>query len=115
MLERVVNTQLRQHIVKVNLLLDCQSGFHSCETALRNITDDILRAANQKQLTVLILLDFSIAFNTLNHELLFTTLKYIGISGKPLNFFSSYLINGQQRVRIGTEESNSFEIISGVT
>lgn len=116
-LERVVDNQLREYLFKFNLLPESQSGFrplHSCETALLNITDDILRATDQKQATAMVLLDFSKAFDTLNHELLFTILKYFGISGKPLNFFRNYLNKRRQRVRIGTEESNALELTSGV-
>lgn len=116
-LERVVDTQLRSHILNYNILPDVQSGFrplHSCETALLNVTDDILRATDRKQVTILVLIDFSKAFDTLNHELLFAILKSIGMSNKVINFFRSYLENRTQKVKISNNLSVPLGISSGV-
>lgn len=52
---------------------DFQCGFRknfSTMVALTNVIDDIISATDQKLVTVLILLDFSKAFDTINHELL---------------------------------------------
>lgn len=116
-LEKEVDSQLRAHVTKYNLLPELQSGFrplHSCETALLNITDDILRATDRKQATVLVLIDFSKAFDTLNHELLLSILKWIGMSNKVINFFRSYLCNRTQRVKLGNNLSAPLEVSSGV-
>ena len=90
-LEREIDTQLRRHIAKFNILPEIQSGFrpmHSCEMALLNITDNILRGTDKKTATMLVLISFSKAFDTLNHELLLCVLRYVGMTENVVNSFS---------------------------
>jgi hypothetical protein len=71
----------------------CQSGFrkrHSTPTALINVFDDILRALDKGMMTLLILLDFSKAFDTISHNLLIAKLKYIGFSINTIDWVNSY-------------------------
>lgn len=116
-LEREVDMQLRDHISKFNILPEVQSGFrplHSCETALLNITDDILRGVDNKKVTVLVLIDFSKAFDTLNHEILLSLLKFVGMSENVVKFFCSYLYNRTQRTKIDHAVSTPLKMSSGV-
>ena len=79
-----------------NLLDPHQSGFktaHSTETANLAVTQS-LRAARASSLSLdLILLDLSAAFDTVNHQILLTTLAELGIAGSALSWFTSYLMN----------------------
>ena len=52
-----------------------------------------------------IFIDFSKAFDTVNHEILLKKLESCGIRGMPLKWFTSYLNNRQQYVAIGHTES----------
>lgn len=116
-LEREVECQLRDHLTHFHLLPETQSGFrpmHSCETALLNITDDILRGSDQKKVTVLVLVDFTKAFDTINHEILFAVLGSMGLSAGAVNFFRSYLKNRTQRVKIDNSVSAPLQVSSGV-
>lgn len=116
-LERVVDMQIRLHITTYNILPEVQSGFrplHSCETALLNITDDIIRGTDQNQVTVLVLVDFSKAFDTINYEILFAILKYIGLRDSTICFFQNYLNTRLQRVKIDNDVSAPLEMLSGV-
>lgn len=116
-LEREVESQLREHVTKFNILPDMQSGFrplHSCETALLNITDDILRGTDEKKATVLVLIDFSKAFDTIDHKILLAVLKFVGVSNETLNFFRSYLTGRTQRVKADNSVSAPLDVLSGV-
>lgn len=100
-LERIVADQLNKYLISKSLLPSIQSGFranHSTTTALAHIADDIFRANDRKCNTCLILLDFSKAFDTLNHQTLCKKLKYFGISGSALLFFQNYLSRRYQRI-----------------
>lgn len=115
--EKEVEAQLRNHVTKYNILPETQSGFrpsHSCETALLDITDDILRGIDAKKLTVLVLLDYTKAFDTINHDIMLAILKNIGITGNSLNFFRHYLTGRCQSVKIEESVSMPLELFCGV-
>ena len=74
--EKVVANQLLPYLLSHNRLTANQSGnkqWHSTETALLKITDVILKAMN-KQLTAVVLLDMSKAFDSLDHGILISKL-----------------------------------------
>lgn len=102
-LERVVNSQLVDYLNSNKILPTCQSGFRkgfSCTTALLKITDDITRGFDNGQCTPLVLIDMSKAFDSLNIELLLAKLSFYKITNVALDWFSSYLLDRQQAVRL---------------
>ena len=65
---------------------------HSTETALLKVTNDILLNMNDKRVTLLLLLDLSVAFDTFDHDTLLHGLQFtFGVNGKVLSWFLSYL------------------------
>ena len=58
--------------------------------------------------------DFSKAFDTVNHEILLRKLHKYGVRGKTLDWFSSYLTNRTQYVKLGNIESEFLRIVCGV-
>ncbi|KAK3570425.1 hypothetical protein QTP86_019297, partial [Hemibagrus guttatus] len=83
-LERVVCNQLSDYLMQNNLHDPNQSGFkatHSTETALLAVTEKLHAARSAKLSSVLILLDLSAAFDTVNHKTLLSTLRSLGICG----------------------------------
>ena len=83
------------HYNEYSLMPDYQSAYqanYSCETSLLRVTNDMLWAMEHKQVTAIIMMDLSTAFNTVNNNILLEVLnKKFGIEGTPLQWFSSYL------------------------
>ena len=69
---------------------------------------------DQKELTTLILIDLSKAFDSINHSILLRKLKAVGVSLSALEWFQSFLTDRGQYVRIGSSTSNLFKIMHGV-
>ncbi len=93
--------QLSLFLVQNNLLDNKQSGFKSdpsTETALLSVTEALRQARAGSKSSVLILLDLSAAFDTVNHQILLSTLRKMGISGSALLWFESYLSDRSFRV-----------------
>ena len=101
-----------------NLQEPLQSAYkqlHSTETALLKVQDHILRNLDQGKGVVLLLLDLSAAFDTVDHGLLLKTLETtMGIKGQCLQWLTSYLEHRQQSVSIGGVQSTSHTITCGV-
>ena len=89
--------------------------FHSCETALVRVQNDILLAIDNLHCFMLLLFDLSAAFDTVDHEILLKRLnsKY-PICGTALTCFCSYLTNRMQVVLINEKKSQSRELKCGV-
>ena len=74
---------------------------HSTETVLLQVFNDILRSMDQQKVTILVLLDLSAAFDTVDHNALLHRLHTrFGISGTALDWFKDYLSNRRQRVSV---------------
>ncbi len=115
-IERVVFNKLSLFLAQNNLLDNNQSGFrsgHSTETALLSVTEALRLARAASKSSVLILLDLSAAFDTVNHQIPLSTLRRMGISGTALLWFESYLSDRTFRVSWG-EVSKSQHLATGV-
>lgn len=111
-IERVVCTQLTKHLESENIIPVLQSGFrsgHGTETALAKVTDDILSASDVGEGSILVLLDFSRAFDCLNHELLLAKMAYYGLSKASCSWFRSYLTDRRQYVVVEDDKGNLSE------
>ena len=95
-----------------------QSGYkknHSTETLLLKIVNDLLIATNKDKATIVLLLDLSAAFDTVDHTLLINILSdELGITGIALSWFKSFLSGRCQKVKIGEHESSEVTILFGV-
>ena len=115
--ERHVSSHLRHYLESNNLLYKRQSGFrsnHSCQTALIKILDDWYSAIDNKKFVGTLFLDLSKAFDLVDHKILVSKLHYFNIDDSAISWFSSYLDNRQQFVRLHGASSESSSIISGV-
>ena len=78
------------------------------------VQNDIIRALGDNKVVLLVLIDLSAAFDTVNHERLLSTLHAIGITGKALAWFASYLQNRSQTITISGKQSRSQQLECGV-
>jgi len=118
LIERVIHTRLLTHLNSFPSLSPFQSAyrkFHSCETALLSIYNDLLHACDNQKVSALILLDLSAAFDTIDHSILLTRLSSnFGLSGLAHNLLSSYLLNRTQSVSIASHSTKSSPLTTGV-
>jgi len=117
-IEKVVQQQLFAYLNTHSLLPECQSAyrpFHSTETALVKVVNDLLRSMDKGNVSVLTLLDLSSAFDTIDHEILLERLSSLyGISGDVLSWFHSYLSDRTQFVTINDTTSAASPLTFGV-
>ena len=117
-LEQIILARLMNHLNSFPSLPSVQSAyrkFHSVETALLKIHNDLSLAMDRKQVSALVMLDMSAAFDTVDHQILLTRLhSYFGICGSALELLSSYLLNRTQAVVVDTSASPSIILTSGV-
>ncbi|KAI4887021.1 hypothetical protein NFI96_030749 [Prochilodus magdalenae] len=116
-LERAVYNQL-SFFLSQNQLQDInQSGFkpaHSTETALIAVTERLQTARSAKLSSVLILLDLSAAFDTVNHKILLSVLTDLGITGTAWKWFESYLEDRHYQVTWNGSTSAPCRLSTGV-
>ena len=114
---RLANRQINNYLMEHSLLDPNQSAYkkyHGCNTALLKITDDILDSIDESEVTILTLLDFSKAFDTVNHRLLLEKLKILGFSQIAREWVSSYLTDRYQKVVVDEDGSSWVKIKNGV-
>ena len=103
-IEKDVAVQLTNYIVNHQLAEMFQSAykvFHSTETALVKVQNDILCAVDSNKSTVLLLLDLSAAFDTVDHSILLSRLSHrFGVKGRVIAWIASYLKDRGQFVQI---------------
>ena len=103
-IEKAVASQLNDHLNKNKLFEEHQSAYRKChntETALVKISNDLLLSADNKDVSILVLLDLSAAFDTIDHCILLNRLREsFGLDGTVLNWLKSYLSERKQCVKI---------------
>ena len=116
--EKVVATQSIEYLDKNNLSELFQSAnkkFHSMETALLRVHNDIDMAVDNQSSVILLLLDFSAAFNSVDHQILHSRLRTrFNIKGKVLECFRSYLSGQTQFVKVNGVTSDHHGLDFGV-
>ena len=116
--EKVVASKIKGHINNSKLDNPFQSAyksFHSTETALLTIQNDIYAAMEKGRVTAVTLLDLSAAFDTIDHDLLLDRLsEWFGVKANALKWITSYLSQHFQSVSIQGFLSNPIELLYGV-
>ena len=115
--EKIMHNRILGFLDKNELLCDTQYGFRpgrSCEQALLNANNHILDALSKKQIALLLLIDFSKAFDVVEHSILLHKLQHYGIRGPALNWLETYLSERKQFVSIDSVNSSLKPIKYGV-
>ena len=116
-LERIVANRLNIFINKYNILCDSQYGFranYSTQMALLDLIDKLSSSLDKSNHAIVIFLDLSKAFDTVDDDILISKLNRYGIRGVALNWFKNYLSNRSQFVIWENEMSTSLPITCGV-
>ena len=108
-IERLFLARLMPHIAASEHFSPMQSAYrkrHSTETALLKIMDDLYRIVDRKKAAVLISLDLSAAFDTIDHAILIQRMeKRFGISGKTLTWIRNYISGRSQYIKVNEDIS----------
>ena len=116
--EKAVVIQLTDHVMAHHLDETFQSAyknFHSTETALVRVQNDILCAIDNNESVILLLLDLSAAFDTVDHSILLSRLRdRFGVNGTAAAWFESYLTSRTQFVRVNDCRSTQRSLERGV-
>ena len=118
LIEKVVAKQLNNYIDSEGLSNVNQSSYrrlHFTESALLKIQNDIAASIDSGKAVALTLLDPSVAFDTIDHDILFNSLRdWFGVDGTVLRWIKSYLSNCKQKVKLGNSFSDAFSLTYGM-
>ena len=116
--EKAVAIQLTDNVMAHHLAETFQSAyknFHSTETALVRVQNDILCAIDNNESVILLLLDLSAAFDTVDHSILLSRLHdRFGVNGTATAWFESYLTSRTPFVRVNDCRSTQRSLERGV-
>ena len=116
-LEKIVYNRMLSFLKRYNILSNLQFGFrekHSTVHALLSFVEKTAYSIDKSMHMIGIFLDFSKAFDTINHEILLYKLSRYGVRGKALEWFRSYLSGRTQYVSLDNQSSNLCNINCGV-
>ena len=114
--EKIIVSKIISPVTE-NILPKFQSGFrkqHSTTSALMEIVDNMCQNLDNANGTILIMLDYSKAFDSINHKLLIAKLASYGFNNLAIEWFVSYLHNRIQITKVGCRLSQPLEQVCGV-
>ena len=116
-MEYHVKDKLYDYLEKNNLITDAQHAYrtgHSTATCLLKLTEDIRIGMDEGKATGILAIDLSKAFDVIDHEIMMTKLRNIGITGQLLDFIRDYLRDRLQCVKHMSNISDKQEVTHGV-
>ena len=116
-LEKLVHTQLSTCMEENSLLSDNQFGFRkqrSTSHAISQLLNQIYSNMNKSIVTTAVYIDFSKAFNCVQHTTLINKLKQLDITQGTLNWLVSYLQCREQRTLVNGTYSAYLPVPQGV-
>ena len=116
--KKIAAKRLIEHLDKKQLQEEFQSAYrvkHSTETSLMKVRSDITMAIDTGQSAMLVLLDLSAAFATVEVDTLFRTFQdHFGVTGSALDWFRSYIIDRYFQVKVKGKSSKWNKLQHGV-
>jgi len=115
--EKLIHKTITEHLDSNNILNDSQYGFRKKRStlhALLDATENIYKSVDKKLFTLGIFIDYSRAFDVIDHSILLKKLSHYGIRGKILELLECYLSNRKQYVSYGGKESTLMTVKCGV-
>ena len=115
--EKLMYVRLIQFLKTNNILCRTQFGFQqnsSTGDAMLEFLDYVYNSLNEGKIIMPIYLDFSKAFDTVDHDILLSKLDHYGIRGIALGWFKSYLSDRKQYVAINDKMSSTRSVNMGV-
>jgi len=100
-MEHIVTSTIMDHLEKKNILCQHQHGFRkerSCKTQLLELIDELINNTEQGKQTDILIMDFSKAFDKVNHRLLLHKLHHYGIQGNINTWIQDFLYQRKQTV-----------------
>lgn len=94
--EKVIHEQIDNHFNENQLRDPLQSGYrnhYSTQTALLKLCHDVRSSADKRKVTILVLFDFSKAFDMVYHSILSNKSVKIGFSDSAFRCMYAYLVN----------------------
>jgi len=115
--EKVMFNRIQSFVKTNKLLNDHQFGFRensSTSDAVSQFLDSVFESFSRSISLLAVFIDFSKAFDTVNHQVLCTKLHHMGFRGVALKWFQSYLSNRKHFVDIGGVFSQMSDVRMGV-
>ena len=117
LLEKLMYNRLINFLENHHILFNKQFGFrskHNTDHAILSIVDKIQNSIEGREYSCGVFLDFSKAFDTVNHNILLMKLEHYGIRGIANEWFRSYLDNRQQIVTVNGISSAKCGTLCGI-
>ena len=116
-IETIVHDQTYNHLRLLNAISEHQSAYrknHSTETTICSVVSDMIDIIEDSKCGILVMLDLSAAFDTVDHKLLLQDLLSVGIDGIVYEWYKSYLEDRRVMVTISNTKSKTKPLIRGV-
>ena len=115
--EKLIHQKLSKYLEENKIINENQFGFrksHSTTHALISATENLYKSLDNDLHTMGIFIDFSKAFDTVNHSILCSKLKFYGIDGNMLKLIQTFLTDRDQYVSYGNKFSSKLPVTLGV-
>ena len=115
--ERIMYSRMLEYLETYKILINNQFGFrkyHSSYMALMVLMNELITSLENGESVIGVFLDFSKAFDTVDHRIFFNKLEHYGIRGNALSWFQSYLTDRKQYVTYNGATSTKRSIKCGL-